>query len=44
MKHILITLLALGAIVVISGCHTLHGAGQDVKAVGRGVENAADSR
>ena len=44
MKHILITLLALGAILAISACNTLHGAGQDVRTVGRGVENAADTR
>ena len=44
MKHILITLLALGTILAISACNTLHGAGQDVRSVGRGIENASDAR
>jgi len=44
MKHLIISLLALGAMFAVSACHTLHGAGQDVKTVGRGVENAANTR
>jgi predicted small secreted protein len=44
MKIFMITLLALGTILGISACGTLHGAGQDVRTVGRGIENAADAR
>ncbi len=39
MKHT-IFLLILAA--VISGCHTVHGVGQDVSAGGESIQSAAD--
>ena len=44
MKSFLIAVLALGAILSISACHTVHGTGEDVKSVGRGIERASDVR
>lgn len=36
--------VALGALVLIlPACNTTEGAGKDVQAVGRGIENAADA-
>jgi entericidin B len=29
-------------LALLAGCNTIEGAGKDVKAVGQGVENAAD--
>jgi len=36
--------MAMGAILALAACNTLHGAGQDVKSVGQGVEHASDTR
>jgi len=44
MKQLLIIVLALGAISFISACNTVHGTGEDVKSVGRGIERASDAR
>ena len=44
MKTLIITLSALGVILTAAACHTLHGAGHDVRDVGRGIEHAADAR
>ena len=41
MKLLFIALLALAAIFANSACSTIHGAGEDVKYVGQGVENAS---
>ena len=39
----LAALAALAGIVVgLSACHTVEGAGKDVKATGQAIENAAD--
>jgi predicted small secreted protein len=32
----------LGAMLLLSGCNTVEGAGKDVKATGQAVEKAAD--
>jgi entericidin B len=40
MKAVLIALLGL-AVVSMSACNTIEGAGKDVKATGQAVENAA---
>ena len=42
MKQSFLILLALGAILAVSACNTVHGAGQDVKSAGQGIENASD--
>jgi predicted small secreted protein len=42
MKESVLILLALGAILAITACNTVHGAGQDVKSAGQGIENASD--
>ena len=44
MKNLVIAVLALGAVFTLSACNTIHGAGQDVKFVGRGIEHASDTR
>jgi len=43
MNKIVIAFLALGALLAISACNTLHGLGQDVKSVGQSVENASNT-
>jgi predicted small secreted protein len=40
MKKRLIALLLLGIALAAAGCNTVHGAGEDVEAVGRGVARA----
>ncbi len=35
-------LATAGSALMLSGCNTTEGAGRDVQAVGRGIENAAD--
>jgi len=40
MKTLSLSLLA--AMVLLSGCNTVEGAGKDVKATGQAVEKAAD--
>jgi len=40
MKAMLIALLGL-AMLSLSACNTVEGAGKDVKATGQGIENAA---
>jgi predicted small secreted protein len=40
MKKRLIALFLLGIALLASGCNTVHGAGEDVEAVGRGVARA----
>jgi predicted small secreted protein len=37
-----LTLLLLAAMLLLSGCNTVEGAGKDVKATGQAVEKAAD--
>ena len=39
-KQLVLACLAICTVVVITGCNTVHGMGQDVKSVGQGVENA----
>ena len=41
MKIFILTLLAFITIWAYSGCHTVHGAGQDVKHAGQKIENAS---
>jgi len=38
-----IAMILAASLALIAGCNTIEGAGKDVKAVGQGVENAADS-
>jgi predicted small secreted protein len=38
-----IAMFLAASLTLIAGCNTIEGAGKDVKAVGQGVENAADS-
>jgi predicted small secreted protein len=37
--------LAFGLLVVLplAACHTVSGAGEDIQAIGRGVENSSDN-
>jgi predicted small secreted protein len=42
MKSLLITGLALGVMVALSGCNTITGMGKDMQSVGHGVERAAE--
>jgi predicted small secreted protein len=37
-----LTLSLLAAMLLLSGCNTVEGAGKDVKATGQAVEKAAD--
>ena len=37
---VVLTLIAV-ACIVFTACHTMKGAGQDIKAAGQGIENAA---
>ena len=40
----LLLVLGLGAVALpLTACNTVEGAGQDVQAVGHGIENSADS-
>jgi predicted small secreted protein len=41
MKKYIIAIFALGAILTITACNTVHGAGKDVKRAGQGIENAS---
>lgn len=38
----ILSLLALAAIVIVSGCRTMRGVGQDVQHVGQHIERAAN--
>ena len=40
MKKLCIALVLLGALYAMTGCNTIHGMGQDVRAVGNGVGDA----
>ena len=42
MRTFIVMCLA-ASLALLAGCNTVEGAGKDVKAVGQGVENAADS-
>jgi predicted small secreted protein len=44
MKLLIIVMFAVGAVLANSSCRTVHGAGQDVKHVGQGIENASGVR
>lgn len=39
-KKTLSLLLTAAFVVAIAGCNTLHGAGQDIEAVGEGLQDA----
>ena len=39
-KKTLALMLAAAFLVAITGCNTLHGAGQDIEAVGEGLQDA----
>jgi len=41
MKKVLGLTALLGVAITVAGCNTVAGVGQDVKATGQGVENAA---
>ncbi len=41
MKRLIIIALALLAPAALSACHTVHGVGKDVSAVGHGIENTS---
>ena len=40
MKKRLIAIFLLGVTLLAAGCNTAHGVGEDVEAVGRGVQRA----
>jgi len=44
MKTILLTFLAVTAIVALSGCNTVRGVGEDVTVAGRGIQRAGSTR
>jgi len=39
----LLTLCALAALTLITGCNTVHGAGKDIERGGEKVQNASDN-
>ena len=41
-KKTLLLMLTAAFIVAIAGCNTLHGAGQDIEAVGESLQEAAE--
>ncbi len=41
MKRLIIATLVLLAPVAMTACHTVHGVGKDVSAVGHGIENTS---
>ncbi|PIW60515.1 MAG: hypothetical protein COW13_03770 [Candidatus Omnitrophica bacterium CG12_big_fil_rev_8_21_14_0_65_50_5] len=42
MKKNLLLILLVVAVAVVSGCNTFRGAGKDVEAGGKGMQNIAD--
>ena len=42
MKKLLIMLVLLGAVLCVTSCNTLKGAGQDIENAGDAVKDAAD--
>ena len=42
MKKVLLLLAATAALVSLSACNTIHGAGQDIEKGGEKVQDAAD--
>ena len=42
MKKLLVVLVLLGAVLAVTSCNTMHGAGQDVENAGHAVKKAAD--
>ncbi len=42
MKKLLVVLVLLGALLSVTSCNMLHGAGQDVENAGAAVKDAAD--
>lgn len=42
MKKIAIACFAMVAFVVLAGCNTIHGVGQDVQDAGQSIKKAAD--
>ncbi len=41
-KRIFAGLLLVLLISVLAGCHTIHGAGEDIEGAGRSIERATD--
>ncbi len=41
-ENILAGLLMVLLLTVLTGCHTLHGAGEDIEGAGRSIERATD--
>ena len=39
---VIVWCLLIGFSVSVAGCHTIHGAGQDVQSAGRAVERATE--
>jgi predicted small secreted protein len=37
------SLLAVVSVAMLSGCHTVEGAGKDIKSTGKAIEDAADN-
>jgi predicted small secreted protein len=42
MKKLLMVLMLLGAVMSLTSCNTMHGAGQDVENAGAAVKKAAN--
>lgn len=42
LTRVLLITLALSSSTVLVGCNTIRGAGEDVEAVGEGVQNASE--
>jgi predicted small secreted protein len=42
MKKLLMTLVLLGAVLSVTSCNMLHGAGQDIQDAGGAIKDAAD--
>jgi predicted small secreted protein len=43
LKKSLMLILTAAFIVALTGCNTLHGAGQDIEAVGEGLQDMTDN-
>jgi predicted small secreted protein len=41
-KRLLCALAAMGVFAAVTGCNTIEGMGQDVKAAGNGIEHSAE--
>jgi predicted small secreted protein len=41
-KKIILTILIIICLTALTGCHTLHGVGQDIESAGESIQKATD--